>query len=75
MPRSISHTHARTAAREVPAVSATYAAQAAGWVVASGAAVYLMIRVGTLELSGSPWAVAGPLLIGMGLVKHAHSTR
>ncbi|MEM8781970.1 MAG: hypothetical protein AAGE65_03850 [Planctomycetota bacterium] len=54
-------------------LSASYAAQAACWAVACGAAIYLMIRVGVVELAGSPWAVAGLLLIGVGLVKHAKS--
>ncbi|MEM1027278.1 MAG: hypothetical protein AAGJ38_04280 [Planctomycetota bacterium] len=55
------------------AISPAYAAQALCWTVATGAAVYLMIRVGVLELAGSPLAVAGLLLIGAGLVKQAKS--
>ncbi|MEM8495281.1 MAG: hypothetical protein AAF663_07830 [Planctomycetota bacterium] len=57
----------------VPAVSAGYVAQAACWAVASGAAIYLMIRVGTAELAASPVAVAGLFLLGLGLIKQAKS--
>ncbi len=54
-------------------VPAVHIVQGVCWTAATVAAVFLMIRVGTTELAGSPLALAGMLLLGAGLVKHVKS--